>query len=60
MIALVQHVDHGPIAIHRTWLAIDGSGKASFREPRMSLGPIGGAAIIWRGTATSSATWNVT
>lgn len=45
MVALVQHVEHGPVAIHRTWLAIDGSGKASFREPRLSLGPIGGAAV---------------
>jgi putative DNA primase/helicase len=45
MIALVQHVEHGPVAIHRTWLAADGSGKASFREPRRSLGPVGGAAV---------------
>jgi putative DNA primase/helicase len=45
MIALVQHVDHGPVAIHRTYLAIDGSAKASFRSPRLSLGPIGGGAV---------------
>jgi hypothetical protein len=45
MIALVQHFQHGPVAIHRTWLAVDGSGKASFREPRRSLGPVGGAAV---------------
>jgi hypothetical protein len=45
MIALVQHADHGPVAIHRTWLAVDGSGKASFRSPRLSLGPTGGAAV---------------
>jgi putative DNA primase/helicase len=45
MIALVQHVERGPVAIHRTWLAIDGSAKASFREPRRSLGPVGGAAV---------------
>jgi hypothetical protein len=45
MIALVQHVEHGPVAIHRTWLAIDGSAKASFRSPRLSLGPVGGAAV---------------
>lgn len=45
MIALVQHAEHGPVAIHRTFLAVDGSSKASFRTPRLSLGPTGGAAI---------------
>src|SRR5262249_22631427 len=43
--ALVEYVEHGPVAIHRTWLAIDGCQKASFRNPKMSLGPVGGAAI---------------
>jgi putative DNA primase/helicase len=45
MVALVQHVAAGPVAIHRTWLAIDGSQKAAFREPRLSLGPIGGGSV---------------
>jgi putative DNA primase/helicase len=45
MVALVEHVDYGPVAIHRTWLAIDGSQKASFHKPKMSLGPVGGAAV---------------
>lgn len=45
LIALVEHLEHGPVAIHRTWLAIDGSQKASFRNPKMSLGPVGGAAV---------------
>jgi putative DNA primase/helicase len=45
MIALVECAEDGPTAIHRTWLAMDGSGKASFRSPKMSLGPVGGAAI---------------
>ncbi len=45
MVALVEHVEHGPVAIHRTYLAIDGSGKASFRSPRLSLGPVGGASV---------------
>jgi hypothetical protein len=31
--------------IHRTWLQPDGLAKASFREPRLSLGPIGGGAV---------------
>ena len=45
MIALVEHVDHGPAAIHRTWLQADGAAKASFRNPRLSLGPIKGGAV---------------
>jgi hypothetical protein len=45
MVALVQHVLDGPVAIHRTWLQIDGLAKASFREPRRSLGPIKGGAV---------------
>jgi putative DNA primase/helicase len=45
MIALVQHAEFGPIAIHRTWLQLDGLKKASFREPRRSLGPIKGGAV---------------
>ena len=45
MVALVQHVERGPVAIHRTWLTVDGSAKAFFREPRRSLGPVGGGAV---------------
>jgi hypothetical protein len=45
MVALVEHVERGAVAIHRTFLAIDGSTKAAFREPRRSLGPIGGGAV---------------
>ncbi|MGE3782057.1 MAG: toprim domain-containing protein [Alphaproteobacteria bacterium] len=45
MVALVEHVAFGPVAIHRTYLAIDGSCKAAFRSPRLSLGPVGGATI---------------
>ena len=45
MVALVEHVEFGPVAIHRTWLQTDGAGKAAFRDPRLSLGAVGGAAI---------------
>jgi putative DNA primase/helicase len=45
MVALVEHVEFGPVAIHRTWLATDGSTKATFRNPRLSLGPINGGAV---------------
>src|SRR5690349_20117891 len=45
MVAAVQHVAIGFVAIHQTCLQIDGAAKASFREPRSSLGPVGGAAV---------------
>jgi putative DNA primase/helicase len=45
MVALVEHVAFGPVAVHRTFLAIDGSCKAAFQAPRLSLGPVGGGAI---------------
>jgi putative DNA primase/helicase len=44
MIALVEHIEHGPVAVHRTFLAIDGSSKASLDPVRMSHGPVGGGA----------------
>ena len=45
MVALVEHAEHGRVGIHRTWLQTDGMAKASFRNPRRSLGPIGGGAV---------------
>jgi hypothetical protein len=54
MIALIEHVEYGVTGIHRTFLAADGSGKATFRSPRLSLGPTGGAAIRL-GDATADA-----
>jgi hypothetical protein len=47
MLAAVQHIgEAGIVAAHRTWLGLDGGGrKAAFRDPRLSLGPIGGGAV---------------
>ncbi len=45
MVALVEHVDHGPVGVSRTFLAIDGSGKASLDPPRLFCGPVKGAAV---------------
>lgn len=45
MIALVEHTEHGPVAIHRSWLRPDGTGKADLDPNKMSLGPITGGAI---------------
>lgn len=46
MVALVTHgVDDSPMAIHRTFLARDGSGKAPIHPQRMMLGPCRGGAV---------------
>jgi hypothetical protein len=45
MIALVVRADGTPIAIHRTFLRPDESGKADIASPRASLGPFTGRAI---------------
>jgi phage/plasmid primase-like uncharacterized protein len=45
MVALVEHVTHGPVAIHRTYLQSDGSGKALVEPSKASLGPVGGGAV---------------
>jgi putative DNA primase/helicase len=45
MVALVEHVDNGPVAVHRTFLRADGSGKADLDPNKMTLGPSKGAAV---------------
>ena len=45
MIAVVRNQDGERIAIHRTWLKADGTGKADLPKPRMMLGPVAGGAV---------------
>jgi putative DNA primase/helicase len=46
MVALVARgPDGAPLAIHRTFLACDGSGKAPVKPQRMMLGPCRGGAV---------------
>ena len=46
MVALVTRgTDGKPVAIHRTFLKPDGSGKAAVKEPKLMLGPCGGGAV---------------
>jgi hypothetical protein len=46
MIALVTRgADDAPLAIHRTFLARDGAGKAPVDPQRMMLGPCSGGAV---------------
>lgn len=45
MVALVQDAGGRPVAVHRTFLARDGCGKAAVEKPKMMLGPCAGGAI---------------
>lgn len=47
MVALVEHVDRGPVAIHATYLRRDGNGKADVPKwkQKASFGPVGGGAV---------------
>jgi putative DNA primase/helicase len=53
MVATVEHVEHGVVGAHRTWLAVDGSAKASFDPARMSTGAISGGAV-WLASAAET------
>jgi putative DNA primase/helicase len=45
LVVIVRNAVGERIAIHRTYLAPDGSGKADVLKPRMMLGSIGGGAV---------------
>jgi hypothetical protein len=45
MIALITGFDDRPMAIHRTYLARDGRGKAPVSPSKMMLGPCRGGAV---------------
>jgi putative DNA primase/helicase len=45
MVAAVEQVQHGVVGAQRTWLTLDGSGKASLDPVRKFTGPVGGGAV---------------
>jgi hypothetical protein len=45
IIALVEHVERGPIAVHVTYLKPDGSGKAEIETAKAIFGPVAGGAV---------------
>ena len=45
MVALVTDASDSPVAIHRTWLAHDGTAKAPVRNSKMMLGPCAGGSV---------------
>ncbi len=50
LLAAISSPEGSFIAVHRTWLALDGGGKAPVANPKMTLGSYKGGAIrLWRG-----------
>lgn len=45
MVALLRNVRGQPVAVHRTFLAPGGAGKAKLDPAKMTLGPVRGAAV---------------
>lgn len=45
LVALVTDVDNRPVAIHRTYLARDGTAKAPLTPQRLMLGPASGGCV---------------
>lgn len=47
MLALVEHVHRGPVAVHATYLRPNGTGKADLpkEQQKASFGPVGGGAV---------------
>jgi putative DNA primase/helicase len=45
MVALVEHAERGPVAVHCTYLRSDGSGKADVEKPKAIFGPAAGGAV---------------
>ena len=44
MVALVEHAEHGRVGTHCTFLAVDGSMKATVSPNKKCFGPVGGGA----------------
>jgi hypothetical protein len=45
MVALVEHVERGQMAVHCTYLRPDGSGKADVEKPKAIFGSVAGGAV---------------
>jgi putative DNA primase/helicase len=45
MVALVEHVERGSVAVHCTYLRRDGDGKAPIDNPKAMFGPVSGGAV---------------
>jgi phage/plasmid primase-like uncharacterized protein len=45
LVASVEHVEHGFVGVTRSFVAIDGSCKATLAPPRLFTGPVAGGAV---------------
>jgi putative DNA primase/helicase len=55
LVALVRRAEDGePVAVHRTYLAPDGSGKAAVEPQKATLGPVAGGVVMLHGPATDA------
>jgi putative DNA primase/helicase len=45
MVALVEHVERGPVAVHCTYLRREGGDKADVEQPKVMFGSVGGGAV---------------
>jgi putative DNA primase/helicase len=45
MVALVEHVERGPVAVHCTYLQPDGAGKADIEKSKVMFGPVAGGTV---------------
>ena len=45
MVAVVEHVERGPVGVHCTYLRPDGNGKADVEKPKAIFGLVGGGAV---------------
>jgi hypothetical protein len=45
MVALIEHVERGSVAVHCTYLRPDGAGKADIRKQKAIFGPAAGGAV---------------
>ena len=45
MVGIVRNIDNNDIAMHRTWLKLDGSGKADLPKAKKMLGRTSGGAV---------------
>lgn len=45
MVALVEHIERGPVAVHCTYLRSNGGGKVDGEKPKAIFGPVAGGAV---------------
>ena len=45
MVALVEHIERGPVGVHCTYLRSDGGGKADVEKQKAIFGPVAGGAV---------------